>query len=210
VDDSPLWGILTAVSTRQAEGHSFGLAPEPVAYIPNDQKKRRDVMNEVMLPDGKPPFDQWPRDHSGRSGAWFGFLTGIFPLPGWTPARLPGHGYLHPKFLYTGVGYENVGDIAREIVDSTLISVSTPQSTTKASTPNGQGPVESRSSAKAPRSRRRNVGRPLPLGIALRKVQFDINYHCKPLGATDWNFGHALELSTTYMREVGGRSTLRS
>ena len=35
----------------------------------------------------------------------------------------------------------------------------------------------------------------------------DVEYHCKPLGDTDWNgFGHALQLLDLLMREVGGEA----
>ena len=34
----------------------------------------------------------------------------------------------------------------------------------------------------------------------------DIEYHCKPLGATDWNgSGMHANFSTTYLRDVGGK-----
>ena len=38
------------------------------------------------------------------------------------------------------------------------------------------------------------------------KYGIDIEYHCKPLGDTDWNgSGMHCNFSTTYMREVGGK-----
>ena len=38
------------------------------------------------------------------------------------------------------------------------------------------------------------------------KYGIDIEYHCKPLGDTDWNgSGMHANFSTTYMREVGGK-----
>ncbi len=39
------------------------------------------------------------------------------------------------------------------------------------------------------------------------KYGIDIEYHCKPLGATDWNgSGMHANFSTTYLREVGGKA----
>jgi glutamine synthetase len=39
------------------------------------------------------------------------------------------------------------------------------------------------------------------------KYGIDIEYHCKPLGDTDWNgSGMHANFSTTYMREVGGKA----
>jgi glutamine synthetase len=38
------------------------------------------------------------------------------------------------------------------------------------------------------------------------KYGIDIEYHCKPLGNTDWNgSGMHANFSTTYLREVGGK-----
>ena len=42
------------------------------------------------------------------------------------------------------------------------------------------------------------------------KYGIDIEYHCKPLGDTDWNgSGMHANFSTTYMREVGRQGLLR-
>jgi len=39
------------------------------------------------------------------------------------------------------------------------------------------------------------------------KYGVDIQYHCKPLGATDWNgSGMHANFSTVYMRETGGKA----
>ena len=39
------------------------------------------------------------------------------------------------------------------------------------------------------------------------KYGIDIEYHCKPLGDTDWNgSGMHANFSTAYMREVGGKA----
>ena len=61
------------------------------------------------------------RDHPRRSGAWFGFEQEYFFYKDGRPLGFPSTGYPAPQGpYYTGVGYKNVGDIARKMVDEHL------------------------------------------------------------------------------------------
>ena len=61
------------------------------------------------------------RDHPRRSRRLVRLRAGIFLLQGRPPARLPASGYPAPQGpYYTGVGYKNVGDIARKMVEEHL------------------------------------------------------------------------------------------
>ena len=123
LEQLPNWGF-DGSSTRQAEGRSSDCMLKPVAHYPDPTKDNGVlVMCEVMMPDGTTP-------HSSNSrapipddpGAWFGFEQEYFLYQNDKPLGFPsGGGYPFPQGkYYTGVGYENVGDIAREIVDTHL------------------------------------------------------------------------------------------
>ena len=54
-------------------------------------------------------------------GAWFGFEQEYFFYKDGRPLGFPSSGYPAPQGpYYTGVGYKNVGDVARKIVDEHL------------------------------------------------------------------------------------------
>jgi glutamine synthetase len=69
-----------------------------------------------------PAPDQRPRHHSRRPRRLVRFRAGIFLYKDGAPLGFPpGGGFPPPQGeYYTGVGYKNVGCIAREIVDTHL------------------------------------------------------------------------------------------
>ena len=122
LEELPMWGF-DGSSTRQAEGHSSDCMLKPVAVYPDSTKKHGAlVMCEVMLPDGKPHPTNTRATIPDDPGAWFGFEQEYFLYQDGAPLGFPaGGGFPPPQGkYYTGVGYENVGDIAREIVDTHL------------------------------------------------------------------------------------------
>jgi glutamine synthetase len=110
-------------STQQAEGRTSDCILKPVAVYPDITKKNGViVMCEVMMPDGKTP-------HPSNARATIPTIR----APGSVSSRnisstrtarrsaSPRGGFPRPQGeYYTGVGYKNVGCIAREIVDTHL------------------------------------------------------------------------------------------
>jgi glutamine synthetase len=122
LSDLPLWGF-DGSSTKQAEGHSSDCVLKPVAHYPDPARANGVlVMCEVMLPDGKTPHATNKRATIlDDSGAWFGFEQEYFFYKNGRPLGFPEAGYPPPQGpYYTGVGYSNVGSVAREIVEEHL------------------------------------------------------------------------------------------
>jgi glutamine synthetase len=144
LEQLPNWGF-DGSSTQQAEGHSSDCILKPVAVFPDSTKKNGVlVMNEVMLPDGKPHPTNARATILDDPGAWFGFEQEYFFYKNGRPLGFPETGYPAPQGpYYTGVGY------------------STPASTTRASTPKWpRASGNSRSSARAPRRPPTKCGSP--------------------------------------------------
>jgi glutamine synthetase len=122
LEQLPMWGF-DGSSTRQAEGHSSDCLLKPVAVFPDPTKTNAAlVMCEVLLPDGTPHPSNSAQPLStirilgSASNRSISFTKtephSAFPAGGGFP---PPQGE-----YYTGVGYKNVGSIAREIVDTHL------------------------------------------------------------------------------------------
>jgi len=131
---------------------------KPVAVYPDTTKKNGVlVMCEVMMPDGKTPHPATAARPFSTTRCLVWFRAGIFSLQGRRAAGLPkGGGFPPPQGkYYTGVGYENVGCIAREIVDTHLdlcLDAGINHEGINAEVAKASG--NSRFSAKAPRLRR--------------------------------------------------------
>src|SRR5450755_1769836 len=154
LEQLPLWGF-DGSSTMQAEGHNSDCVLKPVAIYPDAARTNGAlVMCEVMMPDGKTPHPSNKRATIlDDEGAWFGYEQEYFFYKDGRPLGFPSSGYPAPQGpYYTGVGYKNVGDIARKMSRSISTSVSRPASTTKASMPRWRrASGNSRSSARAPK-----------------------------------------------------------
>ena len=96
---------------------------KPVAVYPDGARTNGVlVMCEVMMPDGVTPHATNKRATIlDDSGAWFGFEQEYFMYKDGRPLGFPTAGYPAPQGpYYTGVGYSNVGNVAREIVEKHL------------------------------------------------------------------------------------------
>ena len=210
LDQLPLWGF-DGSSTMQAEGHSSDCVLKPVAVYPDGARTNGVlVMCEVMMPDGKTPHATNKRATIlDDEGAWFGFEQEYFFYKDGRPLGFPTSGYPAPQGpYYTGVGYKNVGDVARKIVEEHLdlcLAAGINHEGINAEVAKGQWEFQIFGKGSKKAADEMWMARYLMLRLT-EKYGIDIEFHCKPLGDTDWNgSGMHANFSTTYMREVGGK-----
>ena len=210
LEQLPLWGF-DGSSTMQAEGHSSDCVLKPVAVYPDAARTNGVlVMCEVMMPDGKTPHATNKRATIlDDEGAWFGFEQEYFFYKDGRPLGFPTSGYPAPQGpYYTGVGYSNVGAVAREIVEKHLdlcLAAGINHEGINAEVAKGQWEFQIFGKGSKKAADEMWVARYL-LQRLCEKYKVDVNYHCKPLGATDWNgSGMHSNFSTEYMRTVGGK-----
>ncbi len=205
------WGF-DGSSTRQAEGKSSDCMLKPVAIFPDAGRKGNCalVMCEVYMPDKKTPHPSNTRAGiADDPGTWFGFEQEYFFWKDGLPLGFPTGGYPAPQGpYYTGVGYNNVGNIARLIVDEHLdlcLAAGINHEGINAEVAKGQWEFQIFGKGSKKAADEMWVARYL-LARLCEKYSVDINWHCKPLGMElDWNgSGMHANFSTTHMREVGG------
>ena len=131
-------------------------------------------MCEVMMPDGTPHPSNTRATILDDPGAWFGFEQEYFFYKDGRPLGFPETGYPAPQGpYYTGVGYKNVGDVARKIVDEHLdlcLSAGINHEGINAEVAKGQWEFQIFGKGSEAR-RRRNVDCPLPDDAADREVR---------------------------------------
>jgi glutamine synthetase len=212
LSDLPWWGF-DGSSTRQAEGKSSDCMLKPVALYPDTTRKDGVlVMCEVYMPDCKTPHPS-----NGRAtilddaGAWFGFEQEYFLWKDGAPIGFPGNnGFPYPQGeYYTGVGYKNVGCVAREIVEKHIdlcLDAGINIEGINAEVAKGQWEFQIFGKGSRTAADQMWVGRYI-LARLCESYGIDICWHCKPLGKdVDWNgSGMHSNFSTTHMREVGGK-----
>lgn len=211
LEELPMWGF-DGSSTRQAEGKSSDCLLKPVAVFPDPAKPNSAlVMCEVLLPDGSPHPSNSRATILDDPGTWFGFEQEYFLYQNGAPLGFPeGGGFPAPQGeYYTGVGYKNVGDIAREIVDTHLdycLAAGINHEGINAEVAKGQWEFQIFGKGSKTAADQVWMARYL-LERLCEKYCVDVNYHCKPLGKdVDWNgSGMHTNFSTEYMREVGGK-----
>ncbi|MFM1943566.1 MAG: hypothetical protein RI897_2548 [Verrucomicrobiota bacterium] len=209
VDDCPMWGF-DGSSTRQAEGHSSDCVLKPVALYPDVDRGDDSfiVMCEVMMPDGTTPHPSNMRATiKDDEGTWFGLEQEYFLFRDKRPLGWPTDGYPNPQGeYYTGVGYANVGNVAREIVDMHLdlcLAAGINHEGINAEVAKGQWEFQVFAKGSKKCADDMWVARYLLMRLCER-YEVDVEWHCKPfLG--DWNgSGMHCNFSTEFMREKGG------
>src|SRR5213079_322729 len=197
LDQLPLWGF-DGSSTLQAEGHSSDCVLKPVAVFPDGARTNGVlVMCEVMMPDGKTPHPSNSRATIlDDPGAWFGFEQEYFLYKDGAPLGFPpGGGFPPPQGeYYTGVGYKNVGCIAREIVDTHLdlcLDAGINHEGINSEVAKGQWEFEIFGKGSKNAADQMWVARYLLMRLC-EKYGVDIEWRCKPIRAPfdqplDWN-----------------------
>ncbi len=210
LEELPIWGF-DGSSTQQAEGKSSDCKLHPVAIFPDSTRKNGAlVMCEVYMPDDKTPHPSNTRAGiPDDAGAWFGFEQEYFLYQDGRPIGFPENGYPAPQGpYYTGVGFKNVGDVARQIVEEHLdlcLDAGINHEGINAEVAKGQWEFQIFGKGSKNCADQVWVARYI-LNRVCEKYGIDVEYHCKPLGATDWNgSGMHCNFSTTHMREVGGK-----
>jgi len=208
LEEVPVWGF-DGSSTKQAEGHSSDCVLKPVAIYPDPTKENGAiVMCEVMLPDGTPHPTNARATVVDDEGTWFGFEQEYFLYKDGRPLGFPEEGYPAPQGeYYTGVGYKNVGDIARDIVDTHLelcLEAGINHEGINAEVAKGQWEFQIFGKGSKKAADEVWVARYLLMRLC-ENYGVDVEWHCKPIRG-DWNgSGMHSNFSTTYMREVGGK-----
>ncbi len=210
LEQLPLWGF-DGSSPRQAEGRSSDCVLKPVRHFVDNQRSNGVlVMCEVMMPDGTTPHPTNDRATIlDDPGAWFGFEQEYFFYQNGRPIGFPPTGYPAPQGpYYTGVGYSNVGNLARQIVEEHLdicLAAGINHEGINAEVAKGQWEFQIFGKGSKKAADEMWVARYI-LQRLTEKYGIDIEYHCKPLGDTDWNgSGMHANFSTAYMRDVGGK-----
>src|SRR3954464_2415126 len=191
LEQLPLWGF-DGSSTNQAEGRSSDCVLKPVEVYPDSARKDGVlVMCEVMMPDGVTPHATNKRATIlDDEGAWFGFEQEYFFYKDGRPLGFPSDGYPAPQGpYYTGVGYSNVGSVARKMVEEHLnlcLAAGINHEGINAEVAKGQWEFQIFGKGSKKAADEMWMARYL-LQRLTEKYGIDIEFHCKPLGDTDWN-----------------------
>jgi glutamine synthetase len=209
LEELPIWNF-DGSSTRQAEGSSSDCVLQPVALFPDPARANAVlVMCEVLLPDGTPHPSNSRSAIPDDPGTWFGFEQEYFLYRDGAPLGFPREGFPAPQGeYYTGVGFKNVGDVAREIVDAHIdlcLAAGIELEGVNAEVAKGQWEFQIFGKGSKRAADEVWIARYLLLRLC-EGYGVDINFHPKPLGMEhDWNgSGMHTNFSTKFMREVGG------
>ncbi len=209
LEQLPEWGF-DGSSTQQADGSDSDCILKPVSVYPDSTRKNGAlVMCEVMLPNGEAHPSNTRAGIPDDPDAWFGFEQEYFLYEDGRPLGFPKHGYPSPQgTYYTGVGFSNVGDVARQIVEEHLdicLDAGINHEGINAEVAKGQWEFQVFGKGSANAADQVWVARYI-LERVCESYGVDIEYHCKPLGDTDWNgSGMHANFSTKKLREEGGK-----
>ena len=208
LEDCPMWGF-DGSSTQQADGSDSDCMLKPVAIFPDGARHNGFlVMSEVMLPNGDPHPSNARATIADDADFWVGLEQEYFMYQDGKPLGWPDAGYPNPQGeYYTGVGFKNVGDIARQIVEEHLdlcIEAGINHEGINAEVAKGQWEFQIFGKGSKNAADQVHVARYILLRLS-EQYGVDINFHCKPFTG-DWNgSGMHCNFSSDYMRTKGGK-----
>ncbi len=210
LEDCPMWSF-DGSSTEQALGGSSDCLLKPVYIIPDPQRKNGFlVMCEVLNADGT-AHESNGRAHieDDDNDFWFGFEQEYFLYNPDTskPLGFPAAGYPAPQGpYYCSVGANNA--FGRDIIEEHLdVCLEAGLNVEGINAEVAAGQWEFQIFAKGAKE----AGDQIWLGRYLlerigEKYGVSINWHCKPLGALDWNgSGMHANFSNTLLRTAGSK-----
>lgn len=208
VDDCPLWGF-DGSSTQQAEGKSSDCVLKPVALYPDSTRKNGFlVMCEVLMPDLTPHPSNFRATVDEMADLWIGFEQEYFFYENGRPLGFPAEGYPPPQGpYYTGIGYKNVGDVARQIVEEHIdITLDAGIYLEGINAEVAKGQWEWQIFGKGSKKVCDDLWMSRYLMIRLtEKYGIDVEFYCKPIKG-DWNgSGMHTNFSTDKLRNEGGK-----
>ncbi|MFM7023829.1 MAG: glutamine synthetase beta-grasp domain-containing protein [Flavobacteriales bacterium] len=198
-------------STEQASGSKSDCLLKPVFVCPDpDRRDAYIVMCEVLLPDGTPhPTNGRATIDDDDNDFWFGFEQEYFL---WDPATdkplgFPANGYPSPQGpYYCSVGAKNA--FGRELIEEHLdicLDAGLNVEGINAEVATGQWEFQIFAKGAKEAGDQIWVARYF-LERTAEKYGIAINWHCKPLGATDWNgSGMHANFSNTALRTSGSK-----
>lgn len=208
VADCPVWGF-DGSSTQQAEGRSSDCVLKPVALYPDSTRKNGYlVMCEVLLPDGTPHPSNFRATVEDMSDLWIGFEQEYFFYKDGKPLGFPADGFPGPQGpYYTGVGYKNVGCVARKIAEEHIdIALDAGINLEGINAEVAKGQWEFQIFAKGAKKVCDDMWVSRYLLVRLcEQYGVDVEFHCKPIRG-DWNgSGMHTNFSTDTLRDKGGK-----
>ncbi|WP_373512771.1 glutamine synthetase beta-grasp domain-containing protein [Persicitalea sp.] len=212
LEDCPIWSF-DGSSTQQAVGRSSDCLLKPV-FICNDPQRKEAylVMCEVMNADGTAHESNARATISDNDNDfWFGFEQEYFLWDPETnlPLGFPSNGYPAPQGpYYCGVGAKNAfgRDLVEEHLDVCLEAGLNVEGI-NAEVAAGQWEFQIFSKSGKDAGDQIWVARYLLERIG-ETYDVAINWHCKPLGATDWNgSGMHANFSNSILRTAGNKET---
>lgn len=212
LEDLPMWSF-DGSSTEQAPGGSSDCLLKPV-YVAKDPQRKSAylVMCEVLSADGTPhPSNGRATIEDDDNDFWFGFEQEYFLWdPGTNkPLGFPDGGFPGPQGpYYCSVGAANAfgRDIVEEHLDACLEAGLNVEGI-NAEVAAGQWEFQIFSKGAKEAGDQIWVARYLLERIG-EKYGVSVNWHCKPLGALDWNgSGMHANFSNSLLRNAGSKAT---
>ena len=164
---------------------------KPVAIYPDASRSNGFiVMCEVMMPDGTTPHpSNYRATIEDDEDTWFGLEQEYFLMQDGRPLGWPENGFPSPQGqYYTGVGFANIGSMAREIVEEHLdlcIAAGINHEGINAEVAKGQWEFQVFGKGSKKAADEIWVARYL-LDRLCEKYEVEVEYHCKPVQG-DWN-----------------------